>query len=136
MDRIHLMEFCSLQGRAISWWGTKPGGGFLQVVCAWGEASSAGTWLCGCSPTPGFSVSGQVGEVAADHRMPRAGCSVGLQRHSRSGGGQKGQRSCPLGKSSLERLIHLCQGFWMYNLQKKKTCCSKPFSYQMRFRWI
>lgn len=80
-----------MQGRAISWWGTKPwedvGEGFLQVVCAGGEASSAGAWLCGCSPASGCSVVGQAGEVAADHRMPRAGCSIRLQRHSRSGGG-------------------------------------------------
>lgn len=41
MGRMHLMEFCSLQGRAISWWGTKPWEeaeeGFLQVVCVLGE---------------------------------------------------------------------------------------------------
>lgn len=73
-------------------------GGLLQAVCVWGEASSAGMCLCGSSPTPGFSVSGEVAEVAVDHRMARAGCSVGLQRHSRSGRGA-GRTE----KSSLEK---------------------------------
>lgn len=81
--RIHLMEFCSLVGsQALA--GCRGASFRLYVL---GEKHPQLAVAVCCCPSPGCSVSGQVVEVAADHRMPGAGCSVRLQRHSGSGGG-------------------------------------------------
>lgn len=69
---------------------------FLQVVCAQGEASSAVAWWCGCSPTPGCCVRGQVGGLAADQVGPW-GCVE--QAAALGGGGTAG----PAGEHAGQR---------------------------------